>query len=182
MGTVTTLPHGRALTRADLESMPDDGHRYELVDGTLVVTPAPSYRHQDVVGNLYSALIARCPGHLKVLLAPFDIVLGDDTVLQPDLLVAPREAFTDRDLPGPPLLAVEVLSPSTRLVDQSLKRARFESAGSPSCWVVDPDTATVIAWELRDDEYVEVGRVSDTGTFRARQPFAVDITPGELLG
>ena len=112
MTTVTALPQSRPLTRADLESMPDDGHRYELLDGTLVVTPAPGNRHQGAVGKLYVALAHACPGNLAVRLAPFDVVLADDTVVQPDLLVTSRSALTERGLPGAPLLAVEVLSPA----------------------------------------------------------------------
>src|SRR3954469_8788645 len=114
MGTVTVLPRGRALTRADLERMPDDGHRYELVDGTLVVTPAPSPRHQIVLARLHRLLADACPADLLVLFAPLDVTLDDSTVLQPDLLVSSAADFTDRDLPVAPLLALEVLSPSTR--------------------------------------------------------------------
>lgn len=88
MGTVTTLPRGRSLTRRDLDSMPEDGHRYELIDGCLVVTPAPTPRHQIVVVGLWEVLKAACPAHLRVLVAPLDVVLSDDTVVQPDALVA----------------------------------------------------------------------------------------------
>ena len=69
MEAVTTLPRGRALTVADLETMPDDGHRYELIDGALIVTPAPSPRHQRVSRNLLMALHAACPATLEVLCA-----------------------------------------------------------------------------------------------------------------
>ncbi len=158
MVTVTTLPRSRPLSRDDLEKLPNDGRRYELVDGALVVTPTPSYRHQDVVGNLHVTLRAACPSHLKVLLAPFDVALAEDTLLQPDLLVARRSDFTERDLPVAPLLAVEVLSPSTRLIDLHLKRARYEAAGSPAYWVIDPDAPSLTVWELRDDQYAEVAR------------------------
>ncbi len=102
MGTVTVLPRGRALTRRDLERMPDDGHRYELVDGSLIVTPAPSPRHQAVLARLYGTLAAHCPADLQVLFAPLDVALADDTVLQPDLLVARKSDFSARDLPVAP--------------------------------------------------------------------------------
>jgi len=118
MIAVTTLLFSRPLTRADLEDTPDDGHRYELIDGVLIVSPGPDLPHQDVVGNLHLLLRAACPPELKVVLAPFDVVLAEDTVLEPDLLVAPRSHFTRRELSGAPLLAVEVLSPSTRRFDR----------------------------------------------------------------
>ncbi|MBW3639478.1 MAG: Uma2 family endonuclease [Actinobacteria bacterium] len=69
MTTVTTLPYSRPLTRADLEDTPDDGHRYELIDGALIVSPGPELPHQDMVGNLYLILRAACPVELKVVLA-----------------------------------------------------------------------------------------------------------------
>ena len=143
MTTMTTevvgLPRGRALTRDDLDQMSDDGHRYELLDGILVVRPAPRRIHQRVSGNLHLALRAACPADLEILYAPFDVVLAKDTVIQPDLLVAPRDAYTDRDLPGAPSLAVEVLSPSTRSIDLLLKKDRLRRAGCANYWVVDPD-------------------------------------------
>lgn len=181
MGSVTTLPRGRAFTRHDLESMPDDGRRYELVDGTLVVTPAPARRHQRAVGNLYLLLRAACPPELEVLLAPFDVRLAEDTVLQPDLLVARRIDTTERDLPVPPLLAVEVLSPSTRHIDLGLKRSRYEAAGCPSYWVFDPDEPVLTAWRLRDGQYVEAAHVAGGETFEATEPFPVPATPVQLI-
>jgi len=66
MGAMAVLPRSRPLTRADLASMPDDGHRYELVDGALVVTPAPSIRHQAVLAALYHLLRQQCPAGLTV--------------------------------------------------------------------------------------------------------------------
>ncbi len=181
MVTMTTLlPHGRPLTRSDLDALPDDGHRYELIDGALIVTPAPSYSHQDVVGELYVRLHAACTPGLKVMLAPFDVALATDTVMQPDLLVARREQFTARDLPGAPLLAVEVLSPSTRHIDLSLKRARFEEAGVTSYWVVDPLAPRITAWELVDGAYRSVAEVTGEETFSTDVPFPVTFRPAEL--
>jgi len=143
MTVVTTLPFARALTRADLEALPDDGHRYELIDGTLLVSPAPRWPHQDCLGNLYVLLKSACPEALAVGLAPFAVALADDTEVQPDLFVARRDDITDRDLPVPPLLAVEVLSPSTRRVDLLLKRDRYQAAGIGSTSQYDPMPA---AW------------------------------------
>ena len=178
MELVTTLPR-RPLTVDDLELMPDDGHRYELIDGTLIVSPSPSLRHQIVHANLMELLLRACPENLRVLSAPLDVVLADDTSVQPDLLVVPR------DLPGPkvrqaPVLAVEVVSPSSRLIDLNLKRARYERAGVPSYWVVDPDELRLVAWELRDAAYVEVAAVSDDVAWTAERPFRVTVNPHQL--
>jgi Uma2 family endonuclease len=181
MTTVTTLPHGRPLTRADLELMPDDGHKYELLDGVLVVSPAPRTRHQEVLGGLYVLLRKNRPADLKLLFSPVDVVLAEDTVLQPDLLVAPREQFTDRDLPGAPLLAVEVLSPSTRRFDLLLKRDRFQSAGVMSYWLVDPDVPSVTVLELRDGVYAEVAHVEGAESCDVLLPYPMTIVPEQLL-
>jgi Uma2 family endonuclease len=181
MDTVTTLPRGRDMTRADLDALPDDGWRHELIDGALVMTPAPGYRHQDVVGHLYLILTAACPPDMKVMLAPFDVALAENTVVEPDLLVARRSHFTGRDLPAAPLLAVEVLSPSTRHIDLSLKKSRYETAGCPSYWVVDPVGPTVWIWELEDGRYVERVRVTGETEVRTEQPFPVTFRPSDLV-
>ena len=178
---VLGLPRGRALTREDLDAMPDDGHRYELLDGILVVSPAPRLVHQQVVLMLSRVLFDACPSEFRMYFAPVDVVLAEDTVMQPDLLVAPREAFTERDLPGAPLLAVEVLSPSTRSVDLLLKKDRLRRAGCAHYWVVDPDEPSIIAWALRDGQYVEVGRAVDGATLRLTEPFDVALAPSELV-
>lgn len=181
MTTVTTLPQSRPLTYADLEAMPDDGHRYELLDGALIVTPSPRLTHQRVVGRLHLLLATACPPGLEALLAPFDVKLAEDTALQPDLLVCRSADLTERNLPTAPLLAVEVLSPSTRLIDLNLKRARYEQAGCPSYWVIDPDKPSVVVWELRDSQYVDVARVTGDETAAVRLPFDVALTPSRLL-
>lgn len=179
--TVTVLPQSRPLTADDLAVLPDDGHRYELVDGTLIVTPAPSWRHQRAVVRLATVLVAAAPADLEVLTAPFDVHLADDTVLQPDVLVCRQADLTQRNLPVPPLLAVEVLSPSTRLVDLNLKRARYEAAGCPAYWVVDPDAPSITAWELKDGAYVEVASSVGTAVFASTGPCPVTFLPRDLV-
>ncbi|MBA2551121.1 MAG: Uma2 family endonuclease [Nocardioidaceae bacterium] len=182
MSRVTTLPRGRALTRHDLDAMPDDGYRYELIDGALIVTPAPSWRHQAVSAGLFLVLTRACPTDLRVLYAPVDVALADDTVMQPDLLVARRTDFGERDLPTAPLLAAEVLSPSTRRIDLTLKRSRFEEAGCRSYWVVDPEEPSLTAWQLVHGTYVRVADVSGDEEFAATEPYEVLVVPSTLLG
>jgi len=182
MTVVTTLPYGRPLTRADLDLLPsDDGRRYELIDGVLLVSPGPVLTHQDIVGNLHLLLRAACTAELKVVLAPFDTVLADDTVLQPDLIVAAREQFTRTELPGAPLLAIEVLSPSTRRFDQVLKRDRLQSAGVGAFWLADPEEPSVTVLELQDGVLVEIGRAAGDEVLEVVRPFPMRIVPSELL-
>src|SRR5215211_1490735 len=110
---VEWLPTGRAFTRPDLDPMPDDGNRYDLIDGSLIVTPAPSWRHQSAVLNLAMALKAVCPADMRVFVAPLEVTSADDTVLEPDVLVVRRSDLGEDRLEGDPLLAVEGLSPTT---------------------------------------------------------------------
>ncbi|WP_109508384.1 Uma2 family endonuclease [Nocardioides speluncae] len=180
MGAVTILPRSRPLTEVDLETMPDDGHRYELLDGTLIVSPAPIVKHQRVSMELSVLLYAACPPDLEVLAAPTDVRLAVDTVLQPDLLVARKVDLTEKNLPAAPLLAIEILSPSTRLIDLNTKKARFELAGCASYWTVDPDSLTLTAWELQDGTYAEVATVTGDESWTAQHPFPVTVTPSQL--
>ncbi|MEJ7834496.1 MAG: Uma2 family endonuclease [Nocardioides sp.] len=178
----TGLPTGRPFTVADLDAIPDDGNRYELLDGALIVTPAPAMRHQRAVTKLTILLGAACPSQLEVFVAPFDVRLADDTNVQPDVLVARRTDLTEANLPVAPLLAVEILSPSTRTIDLHSKRDRLRRAGCPSYWVVDPIDARLIAWELNSDEqYVEVADVSGDDSWTATEPFSVTVTPARLI-
>ena len=185
MEIVTTVRGDGGLTRADLEAMPDDGRRYELIDGVIVVSAAPSPRHQRIVLRLAMLLHPACPPDLEVFVAPLDVDLAPNSVVEPDVLVAQRSHLTSKDLAGPPVLAVEVLSSSTRGVDLMLKKARYERAGCPSYWVVDPgddqNPVSLVAWDLIDRAYVEVGSVSGGETFHATRPFAFAVTPDSLL-
>jgi len=181
MSVMTTLPRGRALTVDDIEAMPDDGNRYELIDGVLVVSPAPGPRHQRIVFNLWRLLDDHAPTDLWAMGAPLDVVLGRRTWVEPDVLVARKADFDDKRLPVPPLLAVEVLSPSTSLTDLNVKFDRYQRSRIPSYWVVDPAEPRLIAWEHRAGKYVEVADVGAAEAWTPSQPFAVTITPGLLV-
>ena len=181
MSTLTIMPRSRPLTRADLDAIPDDGHRYELIDGALIVTPAPSAPQQDAVLELAVLLRENCPAELKVMVALFDVALSDNTVMQPDVLVARRADLTERDLPVAPVLTVEVLSPGTRHIDLMLKRARYEVAGCGSYWVVDPIELSIVAWDLRDGSYVEAGSAKCDVEYAAVLPFPMTVRPSSLV-
>lgn len=188
MATMTTLPHteppparhGGPFVRADLDAMPDDGRRYELIDGILIVSPSPRFRHQFVLSELNDVVKAACPDDLVVLFAPFDIALDDANVMQPDLLVARKSAFTERDLPTAPLLAVEVLSPSTARVDRTLKWDRYRTAGTPAYWIVDPGTPSITIWELEGDRYVEKAHLTGDAEHTVEIPFPMTLRASAL--
>ena len=181
MEAMTFVLDDRVWTREERDSLPPDGSRHELLDGTLIVTPSPGIVHQRVVFALGRVLDQACPSDLEVFAAPLDVTLASDTVLEPDLLVVHRSQATGQSLHGVPLLAVEVASPSTRLVDRNLKLPRFERAGCVSFWIVDPVQPSLTAWELRDGRYVEVAHVRGEQSWSAELPFPVTVTPAQLL-
>ena len=178
MGVVTTLPRGRELTRAELEALPDDGWRHELVDGALIMTPAPSLRHQVVVGRLHLLLEASRPADLMVLFAPFDVTLADDSVLQPDLSAGQARGLHRQELRGDAAAGRGGPLPEHAHHRPPPEAARYEAAGCPSYWVVDPDVPSVTAWELRDGSYVEVGRAVDDEELAARPALPRRTPPG----
>ncbi len=177
------LPLGEPLTVEDVWDIPADGRRYELIEGVLIVTPAPGAPHQTGTGWTWSLLVnAARPEHL-VLIAPFDWVAGPHTLLQPDVLVAFRAdvaATGDKRLERTPLMVVEVASPSTRMVDRGTKRLAFEAAGVPTYWIIDPDVPSLTVYRLHDGRYVEEARVEGDEVYEATEPFPVQVIPNEL--
>ena len=138
----------RLWTVDDLADLPDDGQRYEIIDGELFVTPAPSLRHQEAIAELHVLLRAYL-SHERVghaYFAPADIVFSRTRAVQPDLLVMPvvgerrPERFEDV---GRLLLAIEVLSPTTARADRVAKRTMFRDEGVAEYWIVDLDARTI---------------------------------------
>ena len=183
MVTVSLVGVGSPFSVADLESMPDDGRRYELIDGELLVTPAPSWAHQEVGLALAIMLRSACPRDLRVLVAPFAVRPDIHNELQPDVLVARYSDLTLKDLPVAPVLAVEVISPSSRLTDASLKKAAYARLGAQSFWLVDPDPdqPSLMVFELDGAEYREVAHVEGGEAFDGERPFPVRVVPAELV-
>jgi Uma2 family endonuclease len=138
-----------------VRQLPDDGNRYEVVHGELLVTPAPRFDHQLLVSRLAVA-IGTYLEHEAVgvmLTSPADISWGRDVLVQPDVFVAPRDEAQTREWSGirSLLLVVEVLSPSTARADRFTKRHRYQDAGVPLYWIVDGDAQRVEVWTLAAD-------------------------------
>ena len=178
---MTALRWGSPLTVADLESMPDDGHRYELIDGTLLVTPAPNTRHQRAVARLLIALGTAAGPELDVLPAPYDWVAGPSTLFQPDVLVTRRVDPGPKRLERPPLLVIEVLSPSTRRIDLATKRLAYADAGVADYWLVDPEVPSVTVLELEAGQYAEIATVVGDQAWEAQAPVRTTINPSRLI-
>ncbi len=156
---VTALP-ALKYTYADYCRTPDD-ERYELLDGELVMSPSPKEIHQRVnmdLGRLIGNFVAA--NHLgRVYAAPFDVVLSDTDVVQPDLLfIANHRSYivTEDNVQGAPDLVVEIISPSTAGRDRTFKRALYARYGVNEYWLVDPDDRTVTVLLLDDGDFAEV--------------------------
>lgn len=143
----------RRYSVADVRAIPDDRNRYETVAGELFVTPAPSLRHQMVLGRLFNVLSQYVERHHLgwVFFAPTDVVFGPYTLVEPDVLFVPRsrrDLMTDREITGAPELVIEVLSPSTARTDRGKKRALYREQGVREYWIVDADKNAVEIWRL----------------------------------
>lgn len=135
----------------DVRAFPDDRNRYETIAGTLFVTPAPSPRHQLVLGRLHTVLARYVDEHRLgwVFFAPTDVVLDPFTLVEPDLLFVPsrqRERITDREITAAPDLVVEVLSPTTARADRGPKHALYRAEGVREYWLVDVAANRVEVW------------------------------------
>lgn len=181
MTAVTVLPRDHPWTVDDLAALPDDGLRYELVDGTLLVSTAPSKLHQRAVGNLHLLLRDACPAELEVFLAPTDYQPTRTRSLQPDLLVVSREDPGPGAVTTPLALAVEVLSPSSRSIDRLLKRELYEQAGVAQYWLVDPDEPSVTVWSRAGARFGEPQVVVGGDHLALAEPLVVDLVPVRLL-
>ena len=178
----THLPSGRGFTWEDLQSIPDEDHwRYELVDGSLLVSPSPSKFHQLCVFNVGVLLDLTCPPHLQVLTAPFDFTPQIGVVLQPDVLVMDWERSEVNKTYVAPLLVGEVVSPGTRTKDRVLKRAVYAEHGVPSYWIIDPLVASLLALDLVEGDYRVVADVRGGDTATLERPFPVSVTPARLV-
>lgn len=178
------MPAGRALTVDDLDRMPgDDGHRYELYEGTLLVTPASGWGHQDGVANLMDVLRAACPPELRVYSSPWDVEFSRRSRFQPDVVVLRYDDLVADRLHAVPLLAAEIASPSTRDIDLTLKRKAYQVNGVRSYWLIEPDPEkpSVTVLELEDGLYVERAAVSGDDVLEVELPYPVRFTPSELV-
>src|SRR5262249_44930455 len=175
------LPLGNGWTVDDLESLPDDGLRYELIDGMLFVTPAPTFSHQVAVIGLVLALDSACPADLQVVASPIASQPNGRRSLQPDVAVVRLSDAPEKNLVVAPLLVVEVLSPSTRRYDTMLKRSLYEESGVASYWLFDPNVPTLLVSELVDGCFVDVAKADGSEEIHVGRPFPVRLGAAELV-
>jgi len=146
------------FTYEDLKLIPPDRNRYEVVGGELFVTPAPRTLHQRIVGNIFTALHQHVRQHRlgEVFVAPYDVVFAPGTVLEPDVLFVSTSRLHyigEDNLSGPPTLAVEVVSESTRRLDREVKLKQYGLYGVSEYWLVDPEGKIVEIFRLAEEGY-----------------------------
>lgn len=151
-------------------ALPDDGKRYEIIDGVLYMAPAPNDFHQEIilVIGMYLLQHVKLTGRGRVFGAPIDVVLGPKSVVQPDLLVLLEEKSITKRVPSqttrPPDLAIEVASPSTARYDRQKKYYAYARAGVREYWIVEPTKYTVEVFILEEGEYHSLGVFSGEQT------------------
>ena len=157
------------FTYDDLLNFPNDGKRHEIIDGEHYVTPSPNTKHQTICTNLTVVLGTYLKHHPvgAVFVAPFDVVLSDLDVVEPDLLYISRERagmLTDQHVRGAPDLVVEILSPGTRKTDEVTKRKLYERFDVREYWVVDPELDTFKVYRRSEATFARVAELgADSG-------------------
>lgn len=149
--------------------LPEDGRRYELIEGDLLVSPGPSLRHQTVSRRLQFELMKALeePGLAQIFNAPIDVVLAPTTCVQPDLVVVTAEnarILTHRAIEGVPDILVEILSPTSRERDQDLKRELYERFAIREYWIVDPESGLLVVHRHDGERYEVRARYDRNGT------------------
>ena len=165
-------------TYADLQNWPED-ERWELLDGTPYLMASPNLKHQDIALNLGAEFRAYLRGKTcKAIISPIDVRLnadkGDDSVVQPDLLVVcdPDKLADGKTVKGAPDLVVEILSPSNSGRDRTKKFQKYRDAKVKEIWFIDPDDGVIEVFiKLDDDKY-------SVDFYGAEDMVPVDILPG----
>lgn len=156
------------FTYEDYLLFPDDGRRHELIEGDHYVTPSPATKHQKISRNLlglfYLYLQRTKAG--QIFSAPMDVVLSHQDVVQPDLLYissVQSSIITEKNIQGAPDLVVEILSETTRRIDEIIKRKLYERFGVQEYWIIDPELESVKVYRLTDDGYVRAAELMRDG-------------------
>lgn len=187
LSELLAMPVPRPLTVDDLFALPDDAWRYELVDGSLIMSPPPTMRHDTVNNELLGVVMAAARPPWKVRKPDIGILLDDGTYVIPDLVVLRPDAdltgqgFLPRDV----LVVVEVVSPSNAAQDLVLKRHVYAEHGIPHYWIVDSRAdlrITLLGLDGSGRHYEVRREIGPDGSARVDEPFEVTLMPKELLG
>jgi Uma2 family endonuclease len=179
MEKVVAAYEGLRMTAKEYLNLPDDGNQYELVNGVLVMVPAPTFEHQDCVTSLAARLRAFADQNQsgKVIVAPIDVILDDEEICQPDIIfIASGSATVVRHgrVMGAPSLAVEVTSPGTAARDYGPRKGLFARYGVREYWIVDPDRHAFEFYALEEGQFVAIRPRGAIYTSRVLRGFELD--------
>jgi Uma2 family endonuclease len=181
-----TVPSVYRLTYADWLRFPDDGLRYEIIEGELFVTPPPSIEHQRASRNLALALASflKRDARGEVLYAPVGVRLGNEDIVEPDLIVVLKgheSRIGASAIEGAPDLVVEILSPGSARRDLGVKREKYRAAGVAEYWIVDPANTSVEVLALEQGQYVRHGLYRRDNTLRSRLLDGLEIALNDVF-
>ncbi|MGH9369240.1 MAG: Uma2 family endonuclease [Thermoanaerobaculia bacterium] len=180
-----SFPEALKFTYEDYLATPDD-RRYELIDGDLLLTPAPTPYHQQVLANLEDALrhFVHGQGLGRVFLAPCDIVLSRYDVVQPDIFFIRSDRLsivTEKNISGAPDLAVEVLSPSTEERDRDRKTKLYARAGVRELWIADPAAKSIEVFVLSEGGFRREALYAGAEVLRSPLLPGLEIPPSRIF-
>jgi len=175
------------FTVEDYQNLPEsETKRYELLEGEILMAPAPTFKHQDILLKLVyrlKALVER--GRLgTVAVAPLDVILSEEDVVQPDILFISNERrgiIQEDGIHGAPDLVIEILSPATAGRDRTLKRTLYARSGVAEYWLVDPDSKSIEVLTLSPKGYQAAGRYEQGQTLRSPLLAGLSIPLGEIF-
>jgi Uma2 family endonuclease len=173
------------LTVEDYRATPE-GTRYQLIEGELIMSPAPNRYHQEIAWNL-SQIIGRYLTQNplgRAYFAPFDVYLSEHDVLQPDVLFVANEhlsRLTEDGMQGAPDLAIEVLSPSTAQMDKKSKRLIYARAGTKELWLVDPLLSQIQRYDFAQDTAKPVQLIEENEIFSTPLLPGLDFSAAEIF-
>jgi Uma2 family endonuclease len=176
-----TTPAAIRFTYRDYLQLPEES-RYEILEGDLQMSPSPSARHQQAVGSLFDILLRICKSRDlgRIFVAPFDVILSETDVVQPDILFVSKARtalIQERGVFGAPDLVVEVLSPATAERDRTVKAKLYARAGVKELWLADPEEKSIEILELGADGFRrrQLARAGETAASGIVPDFRADV-------
>lgn len=178
--SVSVLKEKIRFTYKDYLSLPDDGKRYQVIEGEISMVPAPAPYHQDILWKLLVLLriFVEERGLGRVYFAPCDVVLSEEDIVQPDIFFIAKERehiITEKNIQGAPDLVIEILSPFTAKLDKTAKLKLYERSGVKEYWLVDPDREEIEVLTLKRKSY------KSTGIFGIEHSFESGLLKGLMI-
>jgi Uma2 family endonuclease len=160
--------------------------RYEIIDGERHMVPSPNRRHQDIIRELGYRLYEFVKEHElgKIYLAPFDVILSDEDIVQPDILFVSKERegiITDKNIEGPPDLVIEIISDSSREIDRTIKRKLYAKYGLSEYWIIDPDDRSIEVLSLKKEGYETLMMVKEDSLLTSPLVVGLEIPLKEIF-